>query len=518
MNCVVYARVSTDKQAEKELSIPAQLQAMREHARRQKWTVIAEYVEPGASAKTAARPVLQEMLARIRSSESQIAVVLVHKIDRLARNVHDHAVIKALLSQRRVRLASVVENTDESVSGQLVENVLAAVAQFFSGNLGEETKKGMRMLVERGGWPHRPPRGYRLVPGTDGRSEIQIDEQEAPAVRDAFKKYSSGRASLTDIRIQLAEQGFRAANGSAISLASAQRLLTNPFYAGRVRWHGAEHQGRQPALVSEQLFRKVQDVIRRRHRDSGEKGKLHFRLRGLAICAECGRRMTAERHGRFAYYRCIRNAACGRECRAPFSNITPIHTQVGELCHRFELPPELRHRIETAVDRLVQERADGHASERKRLTAQRSVLQCKERQLTDAFVSDVLSLDAYRASLSRLRTRLLAADEALARPDAEPERMKQSAAEVLRVAASVGRLHDQLRGKAKADLLRLVFNSLVLDGPHLAGWTLRPPFDQLLNPPDNSDRSQFEDAHVRAAISSIFEFDNSAISFIPKAA
>src|SRR5262245_38363817 len=131
MKCVLYARVSTDKQAEKELSIPAQLQAMRDYASRHNWSIAREFLEPGASARTAERPVLRELLSYCRN-HGKPDIVLVHKIDRLARNVYDHATIKALLTQQGVRLASVVENVDDSVSGQLVENIMASIAQFYS--------------------------------------------------------------------------------------------------------------------------------------------------------------------------------------------------------------------------------------------------------------------------------------------------------------------------------------------------------------------------------------------------
>src|SRR5688572_2219843 len=109
MNCVLYARVSTGKQADKELSIPAQLQAMREYARQRNWTVIEEFVESGASAKNAERPVLGRLLGTIRQQERRTDVIVVHKIDRLARNVYDHATIRALLKQYGVQLASVLE-------------------------------------------------------------------------------------------------------------------------------------------------------------------------------------------------------------------------------------------------------------------------------------------------------------------------------------------------------------------------------------------------------------------------
>ena len=159
MNCAVYARVSTEKQAEKELSIPAQLQAMHDYARQRGWVIVEEFLEPGVSARTTGRPALQALLSRCKSADGRLDVVLVHKIDRLARNVYDHATIRALLQAHSIKLASVVENMDDSVSGQLVENIMASIAQFYSGNLSEEVKKGMRQKVLKGGWPHLPPRG-----------------------------------------------------------------------------------------------------------------------------------------------------------------------------------------------------------------------------------------------------------------------------------------------------------------------------------------------------------------------
>src|SRR5438093_11602015 len=185
MNCVLYARVSTDKQAEHDLSIPAQIQAMRDYASQHGWHVISEYVEPGASAKTAERPELQRLLTYLREAKDEINVFLVHKIDRLARNVFDHATIKALLQQRGIRLASVAENIDDSVSGQLVENIMASIAQFYSANLADEVRKGMRQKVLNGGWPHQPPRGYAVVPNDTGKgTHVEIHPSDGPLMRE----------------------------------------------------------------------------------------------------------------------------------------------------------------------------------------------------------------------------------------------------------------------------------------------------------------------------------------------
>jgi site-specific DNA recombinase len=158
---------------------------MRDYANRHGWSVLGEFVDAGVSATTAKRPMLQKMLARCRETP-KVDVVLVHKIDRLARNVYDHASIKTVLQQRNIRLASVVENVDDSISGQLLENIMASLAQFYSANLGEETKKGMRIKAERGGWPWRPPRGYKPARDETGQPCIVKDPTEAEAVRRIF--------------------------------------------------------------------------------------------------------------------------------------------------------------------------------------------------------------------------------------------------------------------------------------------------------------------------------------------
>ena len=149
MDCVLYARVSTERQAERDLSIPAQLQIMREYAKKQGWFVSGHYVDEGESARTADRPELKRLLHYCQKHRD-VNVVLIHKIDRLARNVVDYATIKAVLKRRGIRLVSVVEQFDEGPVGQLMENIIASISEWYSANLGEEIKKGAHAKVQRG--------------------------------------------------------------------------------------------------------------------------------------------------------------------------------------------------------------------------------------------------------------------------------------------------------------------------------------------------------------------------------
>jgi site-specific DNA recombinase len=152
MRCVIYLRVSTKEQADKGLSIPAQRQACVRHVRDHGWELVDEYSDQGESARTADRPQLQALLARIQH-DGDIDAVVVHKLDRLARNMEDHIAIRALLRRGGVALVSITENVEETASGRLAPS-------------------GAHRLSEQAGidgWPpsrlHRPrPRAGRPGP------------------------------------------------------------------------------------------------------------------------------------------------------------------------------------------------------------------------------------------------------------------------------------------------------------------------------------------------------------------
>lgn len=406
MNCVLYARVSTDRQAEKELSIPAQLQAMRDYASQHNWTVVEEFVEPGASARTADRVALQRLLGVVRSTEAAINVVLVHKIDRLARNVYDHATIRALLKQHGIRLASVVENVGESVSGELIENIMASIAQFYSANLSEEVKKGMRQKIIKGGWPHRVPRGYAIIKTVSDRSgSIEVHPKDGPLMKRAFELYATGWYSVESLAKRLARDGLRAQNGTPVAHSHLGRLLANSFYAGVVRWHDVEYPGSHPALVSRELFDKVQGVLRQRFRNPGPKGSVinGFPLRGLAICASCRGRMTSERHGKWAYYRCSRQTFRRELCGARFCNADRAHRDVERICRRVKIDRGLAVRIAEAARALIVQRVAEARVRCENARVDEARLLDTEMHLAEAFAAGDVAPGSYNIRVSELR-------------------------------------------------------------------------------------------------------------------
>jgi len=113
-------------------------------------------------ARSADRPRLRAMLARV-AEDGDVDAVVVHKVNRLARNIEDHIAILALLRRRGVALVSMTENLDETASGRLVEGIHALMAEFYSANLAAEVRKGMGQKAKLGGYPHKAPIGYLNV-------------------------------------------------------------------------------------------------------------------------------------------------------------------------------------------------------------------------------------------------------------------------------------------------------------------------------------------------------------------
>ena len=162
-DAVIYLRVSTKEQAERGgeaegFSIPAQREACGRKVAAIGAVVSREFIDAGESARSADRPQLQEMLGYL--AEHPTTYVVVHKLDRLARNRADDVSINLAIQQAGATLVSVTENIDETPSGMLLHGIMSSIAEFYSRNLANEVIKGTEQKVRAGGTPTLAPIGY----------------------------------------------------------------------------------------------------------------------------------------------------------------------------------------------------------------------------------------------------------------------------------------------------------------------------------------------------------------------
>lgn len=301
---VIYLRVSTRDQATRDrepegYSIPVQREACLKKAAQLEAVVAEEYVDRGESAKSANRPELKRMLDRLRDQQD-IAYVIVHKVDRLARNRYDDVVVNLAIGEAGAQLVSVSENIDETPSGKLMHGIMVSISEFYSRNLAAESLKGLTQKAKAGGTPGRAPIGYlnvrrRTSDGGEIRT-IEIDPERAPHAEWAFEAYATGAYTLDTITAELEERGLRTwatpkYPSRPLARSRVGAMLRDPHYIGIVHWNGAVWPGKHETVVSRETFDRVAAVLTA-HNVSGEKDRKHRHfLKGRVFCARCGSRL-----------------------------------------------------------------------------------------------------------------------------------------------------------------------------------------------------------------------------------
>ena len=426
---VLYLRVSSKEQAEKGgeaegYSIPAQREACRRKAASLDAVVDEEFVERGESAKTADRPELQRMLAYV--AEQSVRYLIVHKVDRLARNRADDVAITLALRQAGVELVSVSEAIDETPSGLLLHGIMSSIAEFYSRNLATEVIKGTTQKAKNGGTPGRAPVGYLNVRSfIDGREirTVEVDPERGAQMAWAFEAYATGDWTLRRIVDELAERGLTTAPGARgpgkpLNLSHLHSLMRNPYYTGIVRYRGALYPGKHPRLVSPETFHLVQGLLTAK-RLAGEKQRQHpHYLKGSIYCGQCGSRLIVchakGRGGTYPYFICIGRQQKRTECKQRAMRIELVEESVAAHYAKVQLPPEdldrLRHYLGEQLSGLAQ-----HA-ERECSTHERRLRKLdRERQkLLAAHYADAIPLDLLKTEQNRISTEVSTAERRLA--------------------------------------------------------------------------------------------------------
>ena len=174
----LYARVSSDRQ-DVDLSVSAQLRALRDYAKANGYSVAREYVDEAESGRVADRPEFRKMIEEGSQPNSPFREILVWKFSRFTRK-REHAVaFKSMLRRKGVRVVSITEHADDSPTGKLMEAIIESVDEFYSENLAQEVVRGMREAASRGFFlGSKAPFGYTRVKISDGAKErptLEVD-------------------------------------------------------------------------------------------------------------------------------------------------------------------------------------------------------------------------------------------------------------------------------------------------------------------------------------------------------
>ena len=302
MTAVIYARYSSDNQREE--SIEGQIRECTAYAEKNDITIVKHYIDRAISAKTDNRPQFQQM---IKDSDKKLFdIVLVWKLDRFARNRYDSARYKTQLKKNGVKLMSATEIISEGPEGIILESVLEGYAEYYSADLSEKVVRGMTENALKGIYNGGTiPFGYMI----DETRHYQPDPLLAPYVEQTFQKYADG-ATMTDLRDWLKAHNIKNSMGGEMSYNTIQRMLSNRRYIGELRLRDVVQPNAIPALVSEDLFNKVQEKLAKNKKaPARHKAEESYLLTTKLYCGKCGALMFGEsgvsHTGKmYTYYKC----------------------------------------------------------------------------------------------------------------------------------------------------------------------------------------------------------------------
>lgn len=394
-NYFAYIRVSTQRQGQSGVSLHEQRDSIAAFAKRNSLH-ISQWFEDRETAAKVGRTQFVRMMTTLE--RGRVAGVILHKIDRGARNHWDWARIGDLIDNG-IEVHFVHDNLDlTSRGGRLAADIQAVVAADYIRNLRDEVRKGVRGRLKQGLYPWKAPAGYLDCGG--GKPKV-IDPVKGPLVRLAFDLYASKQYSYDRLVRELHERGLRGANGKMLSLKGLTTILRNPFYIGiiRLKRSGEVFQGVHEPLIEARLFERIQAIIDGRL--TVKMCKHDFIYRRLLTCGSCHRQLIGELQKGRVYYRCQTPS-----CSTTSVREDKVKVAFRQLVRAFPVRvadyQELLPYIEAEAKTEAQRQGELLTSLKLRIAS----LEDRDRRLTDAYLDQAIDRDTYNVRKADLLTQL----------------------------------------------------------------------------------------------------------------
>ena len=299
---VVYARYSSNSQTEQ--SIEGQLRVCQQYAQNNNIIIVDTYIDRAMTGTNDMRPAFQQMIKD--SNKRAWDYVLVYKFDRFSRNKYESTIHKHTLKNNNVKVISATEFIPDSPEGVLVESLHEGYAAYYSIELSQKVRRGLRESYIKGN-----NTGGNLLYGYDvaNRKNV-INEQESMIVKEIFTKYSQGYTVIA-IAKELKARGIRTKKGKYFTTTNLYKMLANKRYNGKVTHGDTVYDNIFPQIIDDVLWHKIEAIHKsNKHAPSRKKEVFDFLLSGKLVCGDCGHLMvgesgTSKTQAKHYYYTCL---------------------------------------------------------------------------------------------------------------------------------------------------------------------------------------------------------------------
>ncbi len=493
-----YTRVSSAKKQGDNTSLGEQRDSIAAYSSRHDIEII-EYLEEKETAAKQGRPVFTDMLSRIRKGAAR--GVVIHKIDRSARNLRDWADLGELMDE-----GYEVHFSHESLDlntrgGRLSADLQAVIAADYIRNLSEETKKGHRGRLKQGLYPFTAPIGYT----DEGPGKPKgVDPIRGPLITKAFQLYATGEYSIEKLAELLYELGLRTKGNKRVFKSQVGTILRNPFYKGLIdlETHDTVYQGKHEPLVSRKLFEKVQKTL------DGKtvvgKTTHHYRYRKLFNCGLCGRFLVPECHKGHVYYRCQKKGCPTKTAREELldEHVEEVLKKVTLGCPHQDFAREYLEKKTAAY---------GETAEKQEVRLKRELgrVEARFERLTNGYLDGDIESDLYRKTKKKLTKKRATLQQQIDEPNDTLEEIRQTIEEALELASSAQQTYADVDDAEKRRMLRIVSSNRLLSEREL---TVEPakPFSILADAPcvlnGSTGQSETRKSEMTSIMDALWDF------------
>ncbi len=417
VRAALYLRVSTGRQADSDLSIPDQHRQAKGYCASRGWEIVADYVEPGASATDDRRPEFQRMIDAATAKSPPFDVILVHSFSRFFRDQFQLEFYVRRLAKNGVRLMSITQELGDDPMSNMIRQIMALFDEYQSKENAKHTLRAMKENARQGFWNGAlPPIGYRIVLAAEQRGHrtkktLEIDPIQAETVRLIFRlaregNGSSGPMGVKSIAKHLNESGIRTRDGGRWGVDAVHKVLTRTTYIGRHRFNTKHWKTRErkaetevvemavPPIIDAAEFEAVQVLLKSRSPAMAAPRIVSgpTLLTGICFCAECGGAMTLRtgKSGRYRYYTCCTKARQGETgCKGRTVPMEKLDSVVAEHIEQRLLQPKRLEQILSSVLDRRKERAERRTTHIAELRRRASEADAKLKRLYDAIENGI---------------------------------------------------------------------------------------------------------------------------------
>ena len=452
-----YVRVSTQRQGNSGTSLTEQQSAIDRYAHRFNLQIGKQYEERETAAKQG-RPVFLEMLKSLR--EGKADGIVIHKIDRSARNLKDWADLGSLIdSGIEVHFAN--ESLDlKSRGGRLSADIQAVVAADYIRNLREETKKGIYGRLKQGLYPFPARVGYL---NTGKGNPKEPDPVQAPLVKRAFELYASGNCGLNALVEKMYHAGLRNKNNKKISRNGLVCILKNPFYMGLIKIEKIRELfvGIHEPVISKALFDEVQDVFAGKRRI--KKNKHFFIFRRTIICQACGNLLIGERQKGNVYYRCQTNTCPQKTIREEI-----IENELLRIYEKLQLSDAEYEFLKAEAVNSLKDEPQRIEAVKKQFLMEIANIESRLAKLADAYMDEVFDRATYFAKKNELVLKQQDIREQLKSLNTGNQKSLEEFNKFLELLKSVYLSYKKGKPEEKREMVKITFSNCTAEGKFLS--------------------------------------------------